>query len=196
MMNTQNTVLSKKLTGFFLLLFLVATTLLVGCSDDPEPVNEEELITTVNIMLTPVGGSSENAVTLSWDDLNLNGVVDAGEIEQVVLYSRNAYTASIELLNKSVDPTEDITEEVREEAEDHLFCFEASGVNIAFSNFDKDANDLNVGLTSTWTTTAATGSGTVNIKLRHQPGTKTGSCTGGDTDIDITFPIEVASLPL
>lgn len=194
-MNTQNTVLSKKLAGFFLLLVLIATTLLVGCSDDPEPVNEEELITTVSITLTSVGGSSENAVTLSWDDLNLNGVVDAGEIEPVALYTNTAYTASIELLNKSVDPVEDITEEIREEAEDHLFCFEATGVNITFSNFDKDANDRNVGLISTWTTTT-TGAGSVNIKLRHQPGTKTGACTGGETDIDLTFPISVVARPV
>ncbi len=192
-MNTKNNLLSKTFTRLFLSVFTVATLLLVGCSNDPEPTNEEEVITTVTVTLTPAGGGG--VVTLTWDDTNLNGVVDASEIEAGTLSTATTYTASIQLLNKSVTPTEDITEEIEEEANDHLFCFAATGVAITFSNFDKDENNLPVGLTSTWTTTTA-GRGSVNIKLRHQPGVKTGECPGGgDTDIDITFPIEIIALP-
>lgn len=192
MMNLHTNLLSKTLSTVVLLMLLVTVTTLVSCSADPEPVNEEEVITTVRITLTREGGTP---TVLEWDDVNFDGVVDAGEIEPVALYTNTAYTATIELLNKSVEPVEDITEEIREEAEDHLFCFEANGVNITFSNFDKDANERNVGLISTWTTTTI-GAGSVNIKLRHQPGTKTGTCTGGETDIDLSFPISVVAKPV
>jgi hypothetical protein len=193
MMNTQNTVFSKTLSGFFLLAFLVATMLLVSCSDDPEPVNEEEVITTVTITLTREGGMP---MVLAWDDVNLNGVVDSNEITQdVTLTTNTSYTAAVTLTNKSVTPAENITEEIEEEAEDHLFCF-TSTVDLTLNASDEDANGLPIGLTSTWVTGDNTGEGTVRIILRHQPGTKTGACEGGDTDIDLTFPIEIVAQPV
>jgi hypothetical protein len=174
-----------------LLLFSFFLSIMAGCSDDPEATHEKEVITTVIVTLTPAEGDA--VVTLGWDDVNLDAVADASEVmTSGSLLADETYGASIQILNKSADPQIDITEEIEQEAGEHIFCFTVTGVNISITNRDEDKNGLPVGLTSTWST-ASSGTGTVNITLRHQAGVKTGDCPGaGDTDADITFAVSVA----
>jgi hypothetical protein len=174
---------------------VISASLLASCSDDPESTNEEEVVTTVIITLDPEEVEDEDPgeiVTLSWDDTNLDAIVDASEvIISGPLLANKTYGASIQILNKSVDPEIDISAEVLEEAEEHIFCFIVLNVNISITSPDEDRNGLPLGLTSTWSTTSVS-TGTVNIMLRHQPGVKTGDCPGvGDTDVDITFPVSI-----
>ncbi|KXI85761.1 hypothetical protein ACS46_00250, partial [Bacillus cereus] len=166
-------------------LSVFTASLFVGCSDDPQATNEEEVITTFLVTLTPaVNPTPEvgDTIKLSWDDANLDAIVDASEvITSGSLQLNESYKASIQILNKSVDPEIDISDEVREEDEEHILCFTVTNVSIAITNLDEDKNGLPVGLESTWTTTTAS-TGTVTITLRHQPGVKTGDCPGaGDT---------------
>ena len=58
-----------KIVGLFCLSLLV----FAACSDDdtPDPVNEEEVITTMTVTLTPVGGGT--AITLRSQDLDGDG---------------------------------------------------------------------------------------------------------------------------
>lgn len=173
-------------------LLIVSISLLAGCSDDPQSTNEEEVITTIIVTLTPEDEGNA-VVTLSWDDANSDAIVDA--IEVIIsgpLRSGEAYEASIQILNKSAEPEIDISEEIAEEAEEHIFCFTVTTVGISITNLDEDTHGLPLGLTSTWATAASASTGTVNIVLRHQPGVKTGDCPGaGDTDVDITFLVSV-----
>ena len=173
-----------------LFLFVSSTCFAMSCSDDPEATNEEEVITTVLVTLQPTEGET---VTLTWDDINLDAVVDESEI--VVsdnLVPGTSYAATIQLLNKSGNSEVNITDEVQKEAEDHIFCFTVTTAGISITNLNKDKNELPLGITSVWTTTSATTAGTVTITLRHQPGVKTGDCPGaGDTDASITFPVNV-----
>ena len=94
-------------------------------------------------------------------------------------------------------PAEDITEEVKEEAEEHQFFFQTSinGLSVVYN--DKDADDNPIGLSSTVTTSEA-GSGNLTIILRHEPsknasGVSAGDITnaGGETDIEVTFDVNV-----
>lgn len=193
----KNQTFHRMLKRFSLFLFGTAVSLITACSDDPESTNEEELITTVWVTLDPEEEEGEVAgevITLGWDDSNLDAIVDPGEV--VVsgpLLSDKTYTASIQILNKSVDPQIDITEEINEEAEDHIFCFTVLNVGISITNLNEDRNGLPLGVTSTWSTASTVSSGTVNITLRHQPGVKTGDCPGvGDTDATVTFPVQIA----
>lgn len=193
-MNKMKNERMKKLTHYISLSVVVAIALLAGCSDDPEKTNEEEVITRITVTLTPTGGTP---VILSWNDADLDNIVDPAEITASgALLPGTAYAASISLLNESADPDIDVSEEVEEEAENHIFCFEKTNVNITFSDFDTDANGQRLGLTSTWTTGAAS-QGTVTIKLWHQPGMKTGDCplpgdSGiGETDVDIDFNVQI-----
>jgi hypothetical protein len=192
-MNTQNHFVTRWLSRLFLGSFLLATLLLVSCGDDPEPANEEELITTLTVTLTPTVG---DPITMTFKDLDGEGagvpqyIYSTGG-DAAVLSASTTYSATITLLNESVNPAENLTVEIEEEAEEHLFCFTTGGATINVSYIDEDSNTLPVGLTTNWDTGAA-GTGTVTVVLRHQPGTKTGVCPGsGETDIEVTFDITI-----
>ena len=177
-----------------LYIFGLSGILLASCSDDddtPEPVNEEELITTMTVTLTPQGGG--NSITLQTRDLDGDGP-DA----PVVTVSGNfaaftTYDGSIELLNEAEDPVENITSEVEEEAEEHQFIFSGTGSVGDINYADTDGNGQPVGLEFLMTTVQP-GDGTLSVTLRHEPtkpndGTLAGA--GGETDITETFNITV-----
>lgn len=175
---------------FFPSTFLVATLLLVmACDDDPEPVNEEEVITTLNLTLTPVGGG--NSVTLKFYDEDGDGSIQPIKTVSGPLAAYTTYDGVITLLNETETPAGDITAEVKDEASDHLFCFTTTNVNLTVNAKDKDSNNLPIGIETSWVTAAAS-TGAVKVVLRHQPGEKTGTCPGGgDTDIEVDFNVTV-----
>lgn len=163
---------------------------LAGCADDPSPVNEEELITTVEIELTPLVGGG-NTVTLRYYDEDGIGSISPVKTISGALAANREYTGVVTLLNESESPAEDITTEVAEEANDHLLCYVVTGLDVEIESIDSDDNARPIGLATLWSTGAAS-SGNVKITLRHQPGTKTGVCPGtGDTDIEVDFDIVV-----
>lgn len=169
--------------------------LLFSCSDDdnetPEVVNEEEVITTMNVSLTPQGGGT--TITLQSQDLDGDGP-DA----PVITVSGNltgftTYEGSIELLNETVDPTEDITEEVEEEAEEHQFFYATTGSlgNVTYTDADANANPIGITFLMS---TQQPGAGTIAITLRHEPikpNDGTLGNAGGETDIAQTFNVTV-----
>jgi|TARA_B110000908_G_C10256217_1_gene455662 hypothetical protein len=184
--------------NFLLVMGVCSLLFITSCKkDEPEdPIipNEEEVITTLNLTLTPdVGGTP---VLLTFQDLDGDGgnppTITGGTLDT----SAN-YTCSLELLNELEIPAGDISQEVQEEAEEHQFFFHTSvsGLNIAYD--DMDANGNPIGL-STIVTTNEVSSGTITVTLRHLPnkdasGVSTGDITnaGGETDIEVTFDVEV-----
>lgn len=185
-----------KLPHLFSTLILMTTIVVFsGCEkDDPEPPIVEELITTLNYTLTPDDGSA--AVVFTFQDLDGDDGNDP-VITTEMLSANTTYSGSIELLNESITPIEDITEEVAEEDEAHQFFFQSNttGLNIAYNDTDPMGNP--VGLISTLTTGAAA-TGSITITLRHEPDKDATGVSGGDidnaggaTDIEVTFPIDV-----
>ncbi len=180
---------SALLLGILLHLFLMT-----ACSDDkdPQPVNDEEEITTLRMTFTPQSGG--NAVTLEWKDLDGAGgnapIITAGTLQ-----ANTSYSASLELLNELEN--ESITAEIQEEDDEHQFFFTYGNLFTAFNYADTDGNNLPVGLQTSWTTGAPT-SGTLNVILRHQPnksasGVAQGDATnaGGETDIEVGFQLTI-----
>lgn len=156
--------------------------------DDPKPVNEEEVITTLRVVLTPGGGGVP--VTLEFKDQDGDGSVAPVKTISGPLNANKTYTGLITLQDESRAVVKDITPEVQEEAEDHLFCFGATG-NLSVVANDTDSNGFPIGLSSSWVTTAA-GNVSIKITLRHQPGTKTGTCPGtGETDVEVDFSLTI-----
>ncbi len=162
--------------------------------DDPIIENEEELITTLIYTLTQEAGG--DSVVLSFEDLDGDGAITP-IITVGTLGANTIYNGSLQLLNESVNPAEDITVEVQEEAEEHQFFFQnnISGLSIAYT--DEDENGHPIGLSSKITTTGS-GSGTITVTLRHEPiktaaGVSNGDITNADgaTDIEVTFDVVV-----
>src|SRR5688572_9756486 len=144
-----------------------------GCDpDDPEPVNEEEVITTVQVTLIPEGGGTPVYLRF-FDEDGEHGSVQPEITVSGSLKASTVYAGLIDLQNETVVPPIDISEEVAEEADEHLFCFDASG-GITISYEDEDSNGLPLGLITSWQTGVA-GDAQVTISLRHQAGTKTGA---------------------
>lgn len=175
-----------------ILVFLV----LPSCNSDDEPIVEEEneLITTVILELKESG--SDSTVLLSFKDLDGDGGNDP-VIVGGILNDSSSYSVRLSLLNESVNPPEDITEEIKEEAAEHQFFMQSIGLDMKTTYSDVDGNGKPVGLEFTLLTFSA-GSGELQITLRHEPdksaaGVAEGNIenAGGETDIEIRLPITV-----
>jgi len=178
----------------FLATAIFAAVLFVSCSNDddtPEPVNEEEVITTLTLTLAPNGGGTP--ITLQTRDLDGDGpnapvVTVSGNLATGV-----SYNGTIVLLNETVNPPENITKEVEAENLVHQFFYTiGSGLDVttAYSNFDSEGNPLGTEFTLT---AGAASSGTLTLTLRHEPtkpNTGLGDA-GGETDIAATFNVTV-----
>lgn len=173
---------------------IFALALFVSCSNDndtPEPVNEEEPLTTLTVTLEPQGGGT--TITLQTRDLD-----DDGPEPPVITISGNltagvTYNGTIVILNETVNPPEIITEEVEEEDVDHQFFYTVAGgldVTTEYENFDSNGNPLGTEFTLT---AGAVSSGILTFTLIHLP-TKpnTGlNDAGGETDIAAPFNVTI-----
>ncbi len=151
----------------------------------PTLSNEEEVITAVELIFT----TATDTLTFVFNDPDGDGGVN-GIADTIHLNSATSYNCNLRFLNTS-NPTNtvDITAEIKEEAVDHLVCFETT-TSTAIVKKDVDENQLPIGLVTEWNTSSAQ-QGTITIRLKHQPGVKTGSCDIGETDVEVTYPIKV-----
>lgn len=181
-------------TNKSLLAILVLSVLFMACSNDdnsPEPVNEEETITTMTVSLVPQGGGT--TVTLQSQDLDGDGPNAPVLTVSGNLIAGTTYDGSIVLLNETETPAENITEEVAAEDEEHQFFFVVSGSISSVEYGDQDGDGNPVGIVFDLTTGVA-GNGTLGITLRHEPkkpNDGTLADAGGETDIAQTFNVTV-----
>lgn len=199
MKNLRNSVLS-----------IFALLAIASCSSDADPipavvtpppaVNDVEVLTTVRLVLTPVGGGP--IITLTSRDLDADGPgvpVITGNTTPFAV--NKTYNGDITVLDETVSPPLNITDAIITEALDHQFFYQNLGTLPAFTytpattaptNYDSNGKPLGIKTTFV-TTTAATGS--LKIVLRHE-GDKTlsGVAAGnianatGATDFDVVFP--------
>jgi hypothetical protein len=176
-----------------LLFFFVLTA--TSCSkDDPIIPNEEEVITTLRYSLMPQGGGIP--LVFSFQDLD-GGGGNAAIVTGGNLMKNQIYNGTIDLLNEQGALPESITEEIRNEAEDHQFFFLSNVSSLSVSYDDSDANGNPLGIKSVLQT-GDSGSGILTIVLRHLPdkmasGVSDGDITnaGGETDLSVTFDVNV-----
>lgn len=177
-------------------LFLLSIiSLLAACSKaDPEIPNEEEIISSLTYTLTPKLGGE--VIVFKFQDLDGTGG-EAPIVQGAVLAKNAVYTGELLLLNELENPAEDISLEIREEAEAHQFFFETDISSLSISYADTDANGRPLGLKSLVSTGEAA-SGTLKIVLRHEPnkaaaGVADGAIlnAGGETDIELIFDVEI-----
>lgn len=184
----------KKFKLLFTFLAAFALTLSSCEKKDPKLQNEEELITTLTYTLTPAAGGA--AVEMKFVDLDGPGG-NAPIISGGILMANTVYNATVKIWNESKTPAENITEEVKEEAEDHQFFYSSTLSDVVIGYEDTDKNAMPIGVETTVTTGNA-GTGKLSVTLRHEPnktaaGVSTGdiSNAGGETDIEVTFEIDV-----
>lgn len=174
--------------------------------------NAEELITSVRLQFVPQGGGA--TVDAAFTDLDGDGG-DPPTIDAISLAAGTTYATSVRFLNELETPPEEITDEVRDEGDQHQVFFTGTAVNGPASDHtgapltqayaDMDINGLPIGLANTFT--AAAGSGQLTLTLRHMPPVndnpvkvaglaeqvRTGgfSTIGGENDANVTFEVAI-----
>jgi len=153
-----------------------------GTDTDPHG-NESEVISRVDLTFSAHDGSTP--IVASFEDPDGDGGM-SGVSDDIVLALDMNYTLDVRLFNSLVDPSVELTDEVREEAQEHfLFVFgdgvsgpaSISGsalVTHSYADLESDYSDegsdedLPVGLVNT---IAANGSGEAELRvmLRHLP---------------------------
>ena len=159
---------------------------------------EEELITTLKLTITPSGGGS--ALTVQFQDLDGEGG-NAPVVDRIVVDAGTDYDGAVQVLNELETPPENITEEVEEEAEAHQFFFETLGgfspATVAYADKESDYGtnsgaDHPVGLAFTLSVPENAQSGQFRVILSHfDDAPKDGVNQSDETDIDVTFQVEV-----
>ena len=188
----------------FLLLSLAVLLTFSACKpeeDDPvapapPPTNEEEVITTLTLTFTDPENAGNVRVMRFSDPDGVGGT--APTITSDAIPGGRAYNVAIAVLNESVSPATNITAEILAEDEDHQFFFEVTGgAALTMSYNDQDSNGKPIGLSTTAIVGAAS-TGTLKVTLRHQPdkgaaNVAAGDITnaGGDTDIEVVFPVTI-----
>lgn len=187
----------KQVNRWVWMLAVSASTLFLGgCdrSDNAVEPDEGELITTVTMRFTEQGVTNPQSQTVTVRDLDGDGGQPPVTTGSISLRAGRTYTLNVaQVLDESKSPAENVLEEIEEEADEHLFVYTPSPASLlTYTYGDRDRNNRPIGITGTVVAGTA-GTGTLNVRLRHQPGTKDGTPTPGSDDVNITFPVTVAN---
>ncbi len=177
------------------MIVIAGTLLTAGCKKDKDVVedphhhdDDPELITSMVLEFSDTANVQPN-VTVAFRDPDGEGGNAATEFDTIALAANTVYSVKITLLDESKNPAVKISDEVKTEGDEHLFCFDVTGANINVARTDSDGK-YEIGLDSRWTVAAAS-NGTVKVTLKHQPGVKNGTCGVGDTDVEVNFITEI-----
>lgn len=157
--------------------------------DPPPVINDPEVITTMKLTFSDSANPSDTRYAV-FRDPDGDGGVGPDKFDTIKLAPGKIWVTTILLLNETVSPADTISDEVLEEANNHILCFTSGGTSATVTITDKDGNNRPLGLQSEWQTASA-GTGTMQIELKHQPGVKDGTCNPGTTDVDITFQVAI-----
>ena len=196
----------KNLLKLPLFLLAVLSMGFASCmSEDPEKENEGEVITDVTLNFQEVDASNNPiGAIFSFKASDSQGIAvgSTPTVQTINLTKGKKYLMTIEVLNAIEN--EDITQEIVEEAAEHQFYFLGSAfssniLSIAYA----DAGGIALGLRNFLTVSSSPGTNntTMRVVLRHDlnksftgannPNFENFVQAGGETDLDITFPIVI-----
>jgi len=131
-------ILKKNVVRVVMALMLVSIAL--ACEvDDPAKEDAPELVTQVTLTFTPTSG--EGGIIVTATDPDGEGVQDIQVDTPIKLKSSQRYVLTITLLNGLIDASEpgyNITDEVEEEGDEHMFFF--AWTNNIFNDPPGDGN--------------------------------------------------------
>jgi hypothetical protein len=173
---------------------VAVVSLATACGDSATaPGGESELISRVSLTLTPSNGGA--AITTYIDDSDGNGpTAPSAQVGALALTRGVTYTGSVKFENRLKTPAEDITAEVRSEANEHRVFYSVTGTGSTVTTTDVDGQNRPLGLAFTKALTAGATAGSMRVVLCHYddaPKVGTATACTGETDIDLTFAYTV-----
>jgi hypothetical protein len=180
---------------------LLILLLFLSCKRDRSDVtkpprgDEQELITTVKVILTNTTNSGDVREVMFRDVDGPGGNVPV--VGSLSLPKGEIYTGEIILLDETKTPVDRISNDVYDERNEHQFFYIVSGADliINYQSVDVDDNGVPLGLRPVFNVGNTASSGTFTVILKHQPGVKptsgNGDITKGDTDVEVTFDVSV-----
>jgi hypothetical protein len=215
-----------KLKKTSLLLTLGALTLLSACNDEEthvSPTIANEALTTVQYKLTNTTDPTDT-VTGQWEQLlDNNGnplPVDVSKAN-LNLKANSTYSAEIVIWDKTQTPVFNVSDEIKERANYHLFFYQplptdttyvipaptgsdtypdpiptlltlTAKLNMSITLTDHDTNTQQYPVgLTTLVKTGAASTGWLRIVLRHQPNVKDGTFAPGSTDLDAGYNVTI-----
>ncbi len=171
---------------FLLPTAVLAFLLFTGCKDNNTDT-EQENITSIEVDLAGFNINQK----FYWKDLDGPGG-NPPVIDTIVLPASTLnITGRLKVYDESKNPVDDITEEIEAENTAHLFVYSASGADLNIGPYDTDDNGDPFNLVTVWRA-GQPSTGTLNIRLYHEPTDKMNSTNpGGEVDFDVTFPVRI-----
>lgn len=181
-----------------LLIFIATLALFSACKStkDDEPLPAQEVLTTLKISFNNNGTTR----TFTWSDPDGAGGKQP-TIDTIKLDTAVSYVTTLAVLDASKTPINDRTPEIISEGAAHQFFFSGTAITDAFLTWlyaDQDNNGYPIGITTSVQVLKKAGKSTLKVVLRHEPtksatGVAAGNITnaGGDTDIEVVFPVVV-----
>jgi hypothetical protein len=134
----------KKLVSKKLLLVATAVALVIaGCKKDKEtvpdpeePANETEVMTTFKMTFVD-SVNSANVITATFRDPDGDGGKPPVQFDTIKLEPNKTYLASVLILDETKSPADTTSNEIEEEANDHLFFYTPQGVNETVTILDR-----------------------------------------------------------
>ena len=104
---------------------VVFSLLFLQCKkqEDVDPTDDNELITTVQLIFTDAANQS---TTFTFQDKDGDPKTAPEKFEKITLNKNTDYTLAIKILNESVSPADDITKEIEAEIDSHLFVYKVN----------------------------------------------------------------------
>jgi hypothetical protein len=172
-----------------------------------------ETITQASLKLTNQANPADTPSCTYTFHLNNNNNVTSVDSTALHLKANSKYNGVVYMLDQTQKPVFVVSNEIAQRQNFHLFFYQPTPINSApvisnttpyipgtpvstslpplnltIARTDHDTNNppLQVGLTTLFTTTAAS-TGNLRFVLRHQPNAKNGTFAPGSTDIDVNF---------
>lgn len=167
------------------IFFATATLALLFAACHKHDHTENENITRVELKLSGAGISQ----TFTAQETNGDDIWDS--IDEVVLPASTApIQCEVLVYDDTQSPAVNLTTEIAAESAVHLFTYTVTGANLTISSLDVDKNGKPFRQQTSWSTGAAS-TGSLQVKLYHDPKNKDSANPGGEVDFDISFPVKI-----
>ena len=179
---------------------LIGILVFGGCKKDEQaispPVPGNEFMTTVKLRFQNAANPNDT-LWATWKDLTPDDANPPDTSQAIIgIHMNTTYHVTVHFYDETQHPTQDLTQEILDRANYHLYVFFKTGGianDLTITPTDHDTNNppLPIGLSDDFVTGNTATTGRLEGVLRHQPNSKNGTFAPGSTDSDTFFSVTI-----